>query len=143
MHFLSLFFRIKTTLDIFHSIGNFIWLRHALKWLKGIYTKKDHIVWTFKYWSYHDRELYRNQDCLLSLLCSRLIFGHYLDVFSIRNSTFFGSLLLFFGSEHCSAKNESKSSVFSLKSITNLLSWNTGVMFGIFLSFENVFNIDQ
>ena len=62
---------------------------------------------------------------------------------SVRNSKFFGSSLLYFGSEHCSAKNVLKSSAFSLKSITNLLSRNTGGMHRIFLSFKNVFNIDQ
>ena len=56
---------------------------------------------------------------------------------------FFGSSLLFFGSEHCSGKNVFKSSAFSLKSITNLSLWNTGRMHGILLSFKNVFNIDQ
>ena len=62
---------------------------------------------------------------------------------SVRNSKFFGSSLLFLGSEHFSAKHVLKSSAFSLKSIANLLSWNTGGMHGIFLSFKNVFNIDQ
>ena len=62
--------------------------------------------------------------------------------FSVRNRNFSGTSLLFFGSEHCSAKSVLKSSVFSLKSITNLLIWNTGGIHGIFLSFKNVSNID-
>ena len=63
--------------------------------------------------------------------------------FSVRNSKFFGSLLLFFGSEHYSAKNVLKSLAFPLKFIANLLSWNTAGLHGIFLSFKNVFNIDH
>ena len=63
--------------------------------------------------------------------------------FSVRNSTVFGSSLLFFGSEQCSAKNVLKSLAFSLKSITNFLLSNTGGMHRIFLSFKNIFNIDQ
>ena len=63
--------------------------------------------------------------------------------FLLRNCKFFGNSLLFFGSEHCSAKNELKSSAFSLKSKPNLLSWKVGGMHKIFLSFKDVFNIDQ
>ena len=36
-----------------------------------------------------------------------------------------------------------KGSAFSLKSIMHSLSWNTGGMHGIFLSFKNVFSIDH
>ena len=78
---------IGTTLAFFHSIGNLIWLRHNLKIIeRGLhrtegFTEGLHSL-TFEYWSYHDPELFWVQDCLLSLLRSRLIFGHYLDVFS-------------------------------------------------------------
>ena len=63
--------------------------------------------------------------------------------FSVRNDKLFGSSLFFVDNEHCSAKHILESSAFSLKSVTNLLSWHTGGMQGIFLSFINVFNIDQ
>ena len=81
------------------------------------------MVLTLEYWSYQDRELNWGQDCL-SLLCSRFDIWTLLRRFSLRNS------------------NIKKFSFFS-KSITNLLSWSTGGIHGIFLSFKNVFNIDQ
>ena len=62
--------------------------------------------------------------------------------FSVRNGKHFGSSLLFFGSEHSSAK-VAKISAFPLKLITNLMSRNTARMHRMFLSFRNVFNIDQ
>ena len=40
-------------------------------------------------------------------------------------------------------RKELKSSVFSLKSVINLLSWNNGVKHGIFLSFRYLFKIGQ
>lgn len=63
--------------------------------------------------------------------------------FSVRNDKLFGSSLFFVDNEHCSAKHILKSSAFSLKSVTNLLPWHTEGMQGIFLSFINVFSIDQ
>ena len=51
------------------------WLRYDLEITRGVHIKKDCIVSTFEYWSYHDRELYWSQDYLLPLLWCHLIFG--------------------------------------------------------------------
>ena len=144
MHWLSFFFVwIGTTLAFFHSIGNFIWLRHDLKTIeRGLHKERPHsfniqiliIAWP---WALLGSRLF-----IIFIMFSFNIWT-LLRRFSARNSKLFGSSLLLFGSEHCSAKNVLKSSAFSLKLITNLLLWNTGVMHGIFLSFKNIFNIDQ
>ena len=42
--------------------------------------------------------------------------------------------------EHCFAKKELKISLFSLKSVINLLSWKSGEIQGIFRPFKRVFN---
>ena len=54
-----------------------------------------------------------------------------------------GSLLLLLIKEHCVAKWELKSSAFSLKSVTNLFSWNKGGIRGIFLLFKRRLSRDQ
>ena len=56
--------------------------------MKRVYIKKDRVVSTFEYWLYHNLELYWGQDCLLSLVCSCLIFGHYLDDFQYETANF-------------------------------------------------------
>ena len=53
------------------------------------------------------------------------------------------SLLLFFIKEHRFAKNALKSLAFSLKPVTNLLSWNNSRIRGTFLLFKKRFNRDQ
>ena len=55
------------------------------------------------------------------------------------------NLVLFFITEHCFAKNALKSSLksFSLKSVTNLFSWNNGEIRGISALFKKRFNRDQ
>ena len=40
--------------------------------MEEVYIKKDRIVSTSEYWSFHERKLYWGQDYLLSLLCCRL-----------------------------------------------------------------------
>ena len=70
-----------------------------------------------------------------------------LPISSLENSTFSkrvlvvqvnlnGSLLLFFITEHCFAKNELKKFAFSLNSVTNLLLWRRGGIKGIFFVFQ-------
>ena len=54
-----------------------------------------------------------------------------------------GSSLELFIMEHCLAKKQLKNSVFFLKSVTYLFCWKRGGIHGIFLLFNNDFNIDQ
>ena len=132
MHCLSFFLWIGTTLAFFHSTGNFIWLRHDLKIIeRGLHKEGPH--------SFNIRILIISWPW--ALLGSRLFIIFIMFSFdiwtllrrlSVRNSKFFGTSLLFFGSKHCSAENALKSSAFSLESITISLSWNTGGMHGIF-----------
>ena len=48
--------------------------------MKGVYIKRDRIVSTFEFWSYHDREIYWTQHYLLSLLWCNLIYGHWISI---------------------------------------------------------------
>ena len=52
-------------------------------------------------------------------------------------------LLLLITVVHSLEKWELNISVFCVKSVINLLSWETGGIVGIFLLFKNVFNMDQ
>ena len=162
MHCLSFFVWIGTILAFFHSIGNFIWLRHDLKIIeRGLHKEGPHSfnirVLIIERGLHKEGPHSFNIRILIvswpwALLGFRLfiifiVFSFdiwtLLRRFSVRNSKLFGSSLLVFSSEYWSAKNVLKSSAFSLKSIKNLLLWNTGGMHGIFLSFKNVFNVDQ
>ena len=126
---------------LFHR--KFIWLRHDFKIIeRGLHKERPR--------NFKIRILIISWPWALlgSLLFIILImFSFYiwtsLKRFLLRNSKFFGNSLFFFDSEHCSVKNVLKSSAFSPKSKPNLLSWNVGGMHKIFLSFKDVFNIDQ
>ena len=55
----------------------------------------------------------------------------------------YGKELSLFISEYCFAKKELKISAFSLKSVTNLFSWNSDGIHCIFYIIENLFNTEQ
>ena len=61
------------------------------------------------------------------------------DFFGIKGKSD-GIVLLLSINKHCFAKKELKISLFSLKSVINLLSWKSGGIQGIFLPFKRVFN---
>ena len=63
-----------------------------------------------------------------------------LSVFLIK---FKGNSLELFIIEHWLAKKQLNNSAFFLKSVTYFLSWSKGGMQGIFLLFNNVFNIES
>ena len=143
MHCLSFFLCewIETTSAFFHSIGNFIWLKHDLKiFEKGLHKEGPHsfniwiliISWPWAFW-----------ESRLFIVFIMFSFDNWtlLRRFSVRN--FLVARYYFLAVNIALQKNVLKSSAFSLKSITNLLLWNTGGMHGIFLSFKNIFNIDQ
>ena len=60
--------------------------------MKGVYIKKDRLVSTFEFWSYHDLEIHWTQDYLLSLLCCNLIYGHWIliNFWFLNHETKFG-----------------------------------------------------
>ena len=60
--------------------------------------------------------------------------------FSVIKGKSDGNVLPLSINEHCFAKKELRISLFSLKSVINLLSWKSGSIQGIFLPFERVFN---
>ena len=62
---------------------------------------------------------------------------------SVSFGRLLGKTLLLFNKVHWLAKNISKSSASSLNLGANLFSWKSGGIQGIFLSFRNVFKIDQ
>ena len=105
----------------------------------------SHTALAFEYWAYHDRELYLDLNCLLSII---------LEISSVVKLTVSNDLLvsfagllrktlLLFNRVHWFAKKVLKSSAFSLKFVINLFSWNRGVIPGIFLLFRKVFKMDQ
>ena len=60
--------------------------------------------------------------------------------FSVIKGKNHGNVLQLLTNEHCITKKELKISLFSLKSVINLLPWKSGDIKGIFLPFKRVFN---
>ena len=130
-------------LPFFQSDGNIPFARQSLNISsKGLHSESPHI--------FNIRMLILSWPWALFGLRFWMIFNMSLLTnftvdkrLSVRKWSRGGSLLPFLIKEHCFAKKELKSSAFPLKSVTNLLLWNNGVITGILRLFRKIFNRAQ
>ena len=141
-HCLSFFLWTGSMLSFYQSDGNISFARKSLN----------------MFYIVHNEFPYIFNIGMLILSCPWALFGlRFWIIFNMSIFTKFtvdkrllvrkwsrgGSLLSFLIKQHCFAKKELKSSVFSLRSLTNLLWWNNGGLTGNLRLFKKIFNRAQ
>ena len=136
----SSFLQTRTKLASFHSYGNKSVFKHSRKMhssglqivLPQIFNIRI-LIWSWPYASLGSSFF---NIFAVSSSKNRIVLRRFL----VEKINWLGRLLLLSIIEHCFAKIALKSSIFSLKSVTNLFAWKRGGIKIIFLLFKNSFS---
>ena len=134
------FLWIGTTIAFFHSDGKMSCVRQDLKIiLRGLQMESSHnssmrILVISSPWALFESSL------LIMFMISSTEKAPSESDFSVIKGKSDGNVFLLSINKHCFAKKEWKISLFSVKSVVNLLSWKSCGIQEIFQSFKRVFN---